>query len=110
MKKWLCDGCGYLSEQDETPGSCPRCKTTKFILQNEDKNLANISIFSKEVQSIMKLDSLLGQALETCAKGNLSNTCATCKPLFNKTRDDINALREQVKKEINNHISRGNWG
>lgn len=110
MKKWFCDTCGHIAESDEPPATCPRCKSAKFILQEDEKKLADVSLFSREVHGIMKLDSLLTQILDACEKGIQTNTCANCTPIFTKIKDDIGALKELTKKEIKSHIIKGNWG
>ena len=110
MKKWLCDDCGYIVEADNMPSACQRCKTTKFILQEDDKNMANVSLFSREVHGIMKFDSLLNQILDTCDKAAQTNTCAKCTEIFNKAKTDLTAIKQLARAELKSHISKGNWG
>ena len=110
MKKWMCDACGYLSEGDKAPDACPKCKGAKFILQGDDKSMAEASLFSREVQSIIKFDSLLNQLIDTCDKGITANSCANCTQIFTKAKDDLNALKQLAKNEIKIHITKSNWG
>jgi len=110
MKKWLCDICGYLAEGDNAPKECPRCKTPKFILQEDDRDVTNVSLFSREVSGIMKLDSLLVQVLDAAEKMAKTNTCNNCTTILNQTKMDVSNLKQLTKDEIKKHITKGNWG
>ena len=110
MKKWFCDSCGFIAESENQPDVCSRCKSAKFILQEDNKDLTDVSLFSREVHGIMKLDSLLIQVMETCDKSTHTNTCDNCTTIFAQVKENVAKLKEITKNEIQSHIRKGNWG
>ena len=72
--------------------------------------MSDVSVFSKEIHGIMKVDSLLNQILDAVDKGVQTNTCASCTPIYEKIKTDANVLKQMIKAELKTHITKGNWG
>lgn len=110
MNIWRC-GCGYISEGDAPPDTCPKCGAPrdKFVrITEEAARLIDRSRLTNDL--LMKLEGLTARVEEIATKGIEDNLDPGCLGVFSKAKDGAIALKQMIKAEIQTHVSKGKWG
>jgi rubredoxin len=111
MKKWKCEGCGYIHDGDEAPAKCPKCGAPKEQFTQLDEAAAKLVERSRHTNTLHAHVVDLARQLEAaCNAGIKDELDPGCVDVFTKSR----AMAWQVMKlsmtELQGHMKKGKWG
>lgn len=111
MKLWKCGVCGYLHDGNEPPEKCPKCGATRDQFSQLAEEAANMVVKSRRTNDIhQEIAVLLDRISALSQEGANINLDPGCAAIFERARSAATTLRQQIKTEIQTHISKGKWG
>lgn len=111
MKKlFKCTVCGFISEGEEAPESCPKCHVgkDKFVeLTQEEADKIYQSDRTNDIHS--EIIILADKIAKLCVEGININLDPRCVAAFEKAKDDVWTIKQISKAELAGHIKNGKW-
>lgn len=111
MAIWKCGVCGYIHDGEDAPDICPKCGAPKEKFEKLEDDKAGLIENSRETNDIhIELATLLEQVITLAEIGKDINLDPGCLKIFTQAYDQATVIRQQIKTEIQTHISKGKWG
>jgi predicted nucleic acid-binding Zn-ribbon protein len=108
---WRCGACGYVWDNEEPPGDCPKCGASKGKFGKiEDKMMEMVERSRFTNNLLMNLFTLLEQAMDVAEDGIDDNLDPGCVKIFEKTLAETEILQQSIKAELQSHMGKGKWG
>ncbi len=111
MKIWKCGVCGYLHDGEAAPENCPKCGAPRDKFTELAPEAVELVKKSRRTNDIhMEVAGLLDRVYALSQEGININLDPGCKAIFEKAQASSHTLRQQIKAELQTHMSKGKWG
>jgi rubredoxin len=111
MKKWRCEGCGYIHDGDEAPAKCPKCGAPKEQFVLLDDVAAKLVERSRHTNALhAHVIDLARQVEAACNAGIKDELDPGCVDVFTKSRKMAWEMMKLSMTEQQGHMKKGKWG
>lgn len=108
MKKFKCQGCGYIHDGDTAPAECPKCGATTF----EELDAAAVKLIERSRHTNMLHVNLINCCREIeslCKNGIDDDLDPGCVDVFKKALDQSYVIMKMSMAELAIHQKKGKW-
>lgn len=111
MKKlFKCGNCNYIYEGETAPDICPKCGAPKEQFVELSAEAAALVYKSERTNDIhMAIITLTDKIVSLAKEGIEINLDPNCVRGFTQARNEVYAVKQNSKAELENHMKKGKW-
>ena len=111
LKRWKCEGCGYIHDGDEAPAECPKCGASADRFALMDDAASDLVERSRRSNALhCHVVDLARQIEWACKDGIDDGLDPGCADVFRKSLARSYEIMKLSMTEMQGHIAKGKWG
>ncbi len=111
MKKWKCEGCGYIHDGEDAPEICPKCGAPRAQFAELDEKAAKLVERSRHTNALHSHVIDLARQIEVACNAGIEDALDPgCVDVFTKSRATAWQVMKFAMTEQEIHMGKGKWG
>ena len=111
LKRWKCEGCGYIHDGDEAPAECPKCGASADRFALMDDAASDLVERSRRSNALHCHVVDLARQIEWACKDGIDDSLDPgCADVFRKSLARSYEIMKLSMTEMQGHIAKGKWG